>query len=59
LTRHGLTPGPLYKHLLDSLREAQLDGTVRTVRQALELVDRLLASGNEPSLASGPTEPET
>lgn len=42
LTRHGLEPGPQYKRLLDAVREAQLEGTVTTPRQALELVDRLL-----------------
>jgi poly(A) polymerase len=43
LTRHGLTPGPPYKRLLDAVRDAQLDGTVKSARQALELVDQLLA----------------
>jgi poly(A) polymerase len=43
LTRHGLEPGPLFKRLLDAVREAQLDGTLTTPKQALELVDRLLA----------------
>jgi poly(A) polymerase len=41
LIQHGLTPGPDYKRLLDAVREAQLDGTVTTREQALELVDRL------------------
>jgi poly(A) polymerase len=45
LVRHGLQPGPLFKRLLDAVREAQLEGTVTTHRQALELVDRLLAAG--------------
>src|SRR5262249_35995262 len=43
LTRHGLQAGPLYKRLLDAVREAQLEGTVKTLKEALELVDRLLA----------------
>ena len=43
LQRHGLTPGPLFKRLLDAVREAQLDGTVATAKQGLELVDKLLA----------------
>jgi poly(A) polymerase len=38
----GLEPGPLFKRLLDAVREAQLEGTVQTREQALELVDRLL-----------------
>ncbi len=47
LTRHGLEPGPLYKRLLDAVREAQLDGTITTLREALELVDRLLKEWGE------------
>ena len=43
LMRHGLEPGPLYKRLLEAAREAQLEGTITTTAQALELVDRLLA----------------
>jgi poly(A) polymerase len=42
LTRHGLRAGPLYKQLLDTVREAQLEGTVKTTEQALALVDRLV-----------------
>jgi poly(A) polymerase len=42
LTRHGLSPGPDYKWLLDAVREAQLEGTVKTAKEAMELVDRLL-----------------
>src|SRR5207244_2053245 len=40
LTRHGLQPGPLFKQLLDAVREAQLEGTVKTPKEALDLVDR-------------------
>jgi poly(A) polymerase len=47
LTRHGLEPGPAFKRLLDAIREAQLDGTVTTSKQALELIDRLLAEWKE------------
>jgi poly(A) polymerase len=47
LTRHGLEPGPLFKRLLDAVREAQLEGTVTTPKEALELVDRLLKEWNE------------
>jgi poly(A) polymerase len=42
LARLGLKPGPLYKKLLDAVREAQLDGTITTAKQAIELVKRLL-----------------
>jgi len=47
LTRHGLEPGPLFKRLLDAVREAQLEGTITTPKQAMELVDKLLAEWRE------------
>ena len=34
LMRMGLEPGPLYKRLLDAVREAQLEGTVTNAREA-------------------------
>jgi poly(A) polymerase len=43
LQRAGLEPGPIFKQLLDAVREGQLDGTLRTPQEARELVDRLLA----------------
>ncbi len=46
LTRLALEPGPLFKELLDTVREAQLDGTIGTTKQALEMVrERLTALG--------------
>ena len=42
LTKHGLEPGPLFKELLDAVREAQLDGTVKNKPEALGLVEALL-----------------
>jgi poly(A) polymerase len=42
LQRHGVPTGPLYKTLLDAVREAQLEGAVTNKKQGLELVDRLL-----------------
>jgi poly(A) polymerase len=42
LTRRGLQPGPMFKKLLDAVREAQLDGIVKTQPQAWELIERLL-----------------
>jgi poly(A) polymerase len=39
----GIEPGPVYKKLLDSAREAQLEGTVRTKDEAMEMVKRLAA----------------
>jgi poly(A) polymerase len=43
LTRRNLQPGPKFKELLDALREAQLDGTVKTQAEAWALIDQLLA----------------
>jgi poly(A) polymerase len=42
LARTGLAPGPLFKRLLDAVREAQLDGTISTKEEAWNLVHRLL-----------------
>jgi poly(A) polymerase len=41
----GLEPGPQFKRLLDAVREAQLDGTIRTSEEARDLVERLRAPG--------------
>jgi poly(A) polymerase len=41
LQRHGLQPGPEFKRLLDAVREGQLESTITTPKQALDLVDRL------------------
>ena len=38
----GLQPGPIYKRLLDAVREAQLEGTIQTKEEALEMVRRLV-----------------
>lgn len=43
LAKRGLKPGPQFKTLLDAVREAQLDGTIKSTAQAQELVSRLLA----------------
>jgi poly(A) polymerase len=47
LKKLGLPPGPLYKRVLDAVREAQLDGTIKSAEEALELVRRLLREGQE------------
>jgi poly(A) polymerase len=44
LTRRGLAPGPKFKNLLDAVRDAQLEGTIKSQSEALELVDRLMTS---------------
>jgi poly(A) polymerase len=46
----GLEPGPLFKHLLDAVREAQLEETLSTREEAVRLVYRLLGEWNEPLL---------
>lgn len=43
LTRLGLEPGPLFKELLEIVRDAQLDGTIRSTKQAVELLESQLA----------------
>jgi poly(A) polymerase len=43
LIQAGLKPGPIFKKLLDAVREAQLDGTIRTQEEAWDLVERLRA----------------
>jgi poly(A) polymerase len=57
LMRHGMPPGPLYKHLLDAVREAQLDGTVKSLKEALQLVDHLMAMHELGKWPSAPGEP--
>jgi poly(A) polymerase len=41
LVQHGLEPGPHFKALLDAVREAQLEGTMTTADEAIQLVFRL------------------
>ena len=44
LVQHGLSPGPRFKELLEAVREAQLEGTVKTREEGLQLVDQLIAT---------------
>lgn len=41
LRLHGVRMGPIYRELLEKLRDAQLDGHVRSRAEALALVDEL------------------
>jgi poly(A) polymerase len=63
LIRHGVPPGKEYQLLLTKVRDAQLEKTIRTKRDALALVDRLLAAGlseeAEESPEIRPSKPET
>jgi poly(A) polymerase len=47
LMRLGVPRGPLYKRLLDAVREAQLEGTIKTHKEALELIQRLVKEWGE------------
>jgi tRNA nucleotidyltransferase/poly(A) polymerase len=47
LMRHGIPPGPAYRILLQRLREAQLDGEIRTREEALGLASRLGGGMND------------
>jgi poly(A) polymerase len=47
LLRMGLDQGPLFKQLLDAVREAQLDGTIKTRDEAVAMVKRMLAERHE------------
>jgi poly(A) polymerase len=53
LTRHGLTPGAHYKTILDRVYEAQLEGQVHNKREALDWIDRRVASGELPGAQPG------
>ncbi|MDB5309690.1 MAG: cca [Gemmataceae bacterium] len=44
----GLKPGPDFKRLLDAVREAQLEGRVRTKAEGLKLIEGLLRQPPDP-----------
>ena len=48
LVRHGLEPGARFSVILETIREAQLEGRVQSKREALEWVDRYKATGSWP-----------
>jgi poly(A) polymerase len=50
LLAHGVPQGPLYRVLLDQVRDAQLDGHIATRDDALRLVDRLILEGTIDSI---------
>ena len=41
LLRLGFSPGPVFKHLLDAVEDAQLEGTVATREDALDLLQNI------------------
>jgi poly(A) polymerase len=48
LVRHGLSPGSHFATILEQIREAQLDRTLNSKREALEWLDRQLAQPGRP-----------
>ncbi len=54
LFRHGLKPGPLYKHTLERVREAQLERLIHSKREALNYIDRLREAGELIQAESNP-----
>jgi tRNA nucleotidyltransferase/poly(A) polymerase len=46
LIAHGVRRGPAFTRLLQAVRDAQLEGQIQNRREALELVDRLIAAEN-------------
>ena len=53
LVRHGLEPGALFAVILETIREAQLEGRVQSKREVLDWVDRYMATGSWPDEESG------
>ncbi|HVA50261.1 MAG TPA: CCA tRNA nucleotidyltransferase [Pirellulales bacterium] len=45
LIHHGIPPGKIYKSLLDQVRDAQLEKSVRSREEAIALVDRIVQKG--------------
>jgi poly(A) polymerase len=45
LTAHGMRPGPVYRELLQAVRDAQLDGRIRTPQEALAFIQPLSVGG--------------
>jgi poly(A) polymerase len=44
LIRRGYRPGPAFKRILDAVREAQLDGAIKSTSQAWEIAERMKES---------------
>ena len=52
LIKLGLTPGPLFGKILSAVEEAQLEGTIRTEKEALDYARTLTAPGARSILMS-------
>jgi len=53
LVRHDLEPGARFSVILEKIREAQLEGRVQSKRDALDWIDRYVATGSWPDEESG------
>ncbi|HEY6565714.1 MAG TPA: hypothetical protein VIY86_14595, partial [Pirellulaceae bacterium] len=42
LRSHGVSPGPIYREVLDAVRDAQLEGKVRNHEEAWRYAEALL-----------------
>jgi tRNA nucleotidyltransferase (CCA-adding enzyme) len=47
LRRRGLPPGPIYRRILDDLRNAWLDGIITTEEEELALLEKLIEAKDE------------
>jgi tRNA nucleotidyltransferase (CCA-adding enzyme) len=47
LRARGLPPGPIYRHILETLRDAWLDGEITTQEQEAALADQMIAEHAE------------
>jgi tRNA nucleotidyltransferase (CCA-adding enzyme) len=47
LRARGLPPGPVYRHILEALRDAWLDGEITTEEEEAAMVDQLIAEHAE------------
>ena len=57
LVRHGLEPGSSFALILEKIREAQLESRVHSKREALDWVDRFVATGSWPDDPAGKDSP--
>ena len=47
LRARGLPPGPIYRHILEALRDAWLDGKITTEEEEAAMLDQLIAEHAE------------
>ncbi len=58
LRRMGLKPGPIYRRILEAIRDARLDGEIHTREEEEALARALIAAETEPSRPKGDTPTE-